>query len=100
MPEPPEGSDDLIGYVQPVVAPAQFGRATMITGWRYDDAAGAEHGLRNEGGDIARADRSNRLFQLAHEMIAELLHGHAGRPAIRIGRGDVMHEVREIVEVG
>ena len=85
MSQSSEAGHDLVRDVEHVMPPADFPRLAVVILGRNHDAAGAQHRLGEEAGDIGRSDLQDLVLEFLHQAIAEGRLAHALRPAIDVG---------------
>ena len=98
--EPAEAGHHFVGHVEHAVFAAHLPGAALIARRRHDHAAGGQQRLRHEAGDGLRTQLEDLVLEIGDALVAELLDAHARRPAVRIGRGQMMHDVGGEAHVG
>ncbi|ESX66271.1 hypothetical protein X759_27835 [Mesorhizobium sp. LSHC420B00] len=93
MAKPAEARHHLVGDIEDVVVAADLADALEIAVGRHDDTARGLHGLTNESADSVGADPGHRVAELLDQEIGEGGKAHALRPAERIGRGQLDHQL-------
>ena len=98
VPEPAEAGHHLVRDVEhPVLFAHRLG-AGVVAGRGHDHPAAAHDRLGDEAGHVLRPQLQDLVLEVGDLLVAEVVHAHAVRAAVGVGRRDVVHQVGREIE--